>query len=161
MGRPTASGRPTEKRNRKTSRIGLTPLEEHRLRRRLRRMACSETWVDHQIKSVYDQTADGRTIVCRFHDPQVFPPGGRQATAMRWCRSCGRYTPPNCTQLIEHRIRRDGPVLSATMQCDDCRIAIDDERYRELYEAGLHLRPASSFSFVRLAELFYQRRHGL
>jgi hypothetical protein len=52
-------------------------------------------------------------------------------------------------------------VLSATLRCDDCRIADDEEAHRELYEAGLHLRPAGSQSFVLLRTLFSDRKRGV
>jgi hypothetical protein len=145
---PTAS--PTSK---KKPRIGLTPLEEHRLRRRLRQAAPSEPWVDAQIKTLHDRAPGGDPIAYRFHDPQSFPPGGPKLTPMRWCHHCGRYTPPNSIHLLEHRPSFSSPIISSTLQCDDCRIAADDTRYHELYDAGLYLRPLSSNSFVRMADL--------
>jgi hypothetical protein len=144
----------------RTKRVGLSTLEEHRLRRALRRAACSEPWVDAQIKSVLDHTGDGQAIVCRFHEARVFPPGGRQETAMKWCRLCGRYTPPNCIDLLEHRSKRAGEVHSATLQCDDCRLGIDAEVFRELHEAGLFLRPSGSMSFFKMGERLSDRRRG-
>jgi hypothetical protein len=144
----------------KSKRVGLSPLEEHRLRRALRRGACSEPWVDAQIKSVHDRGSDGEAILYRYHDTQVFPPGGHQETAMRWCRCCGRYTPPNSIHLVEHQISRGGAIHSATLQCDDCRLGIEAEIYRELHEAGLFLRPAGSMSFVRMRELLRERLQG-
>ena len=137
----------------KKSRIGLSPLEEHRLRRRLRQSAPSESWVDAQIKTLQDRTSDGKEILHRFFDSQVFPPGGPKATPMRWCRHCGRFTPPNCITLIEHRRTHTGNIITSTLICDDCHIAHNEDRYRELYEAGLYLRPPGSFSFVRMADL--------
>jgi hypothetical protein len=142
---------------RKRKRVGLSLWEEHRLRHCLRRAACSETWVDDQIKILHDTDSAGTPILYRFHDSTVFPPGGK-STPMRWCRSCGRFTPPNSIHLIEHRRSRAGQVCSATLQCDDCRISADTETYRELYDAHLFLRPSSSMSFVRLRELFSERR---
>jgi len=150
--RQQTRGRGTTK-SKRNHRIGLSAVEEHRLRRRLRLSACSEPWVDQQIKTLHDRTSDGRTILCRFFDPQAFPPGGRDGTAMRWCRQCGRYTPPNSIGLIEHRRARAANITSATLVCDDCRIAHDEQRFGELYEAGLFLRPAGSSSFVRMADL--------
>jgi hypothetical protein len=132
---------------------GLTRWQEQQLRLALRRAACSETWVDDQIVNRICTDAGGDPITLRVHDPTVFPPGGKRHTPMRWCRCCGRYTPPPAIHLIEHRQCRHGPVISATLHCDDCRIADDFETYRELYEAGLHLRPAGSKSFVGLRNL--------
>jgi len=148
MTRTTTSPKPAKK-----SRPGLSPVDEHRLRRRLRQSAPSEPWVDAQIKSLHDRAADGQEIVHRFFDPHQFPPGGRAATSMRWCRRCGRYTPPNCITLIEHRRTHSGIIITSTLICDDCHIAHNEDRYRELYEAGLYLRPPGSFSFVRMADL--------
>jgi hypothetical protein len=128
---------------------GLSALEEHRLRRALRRSVPSETWVDAQFVTITELTPRGGAIVYRQHDTQIFPPGGRRGTAMRWCRRCGRYTPPNCIHLIEHRRRRSGDCVSATLMCDDCRIAEDEERHHELWHTLPHLRPAGSMSFVR------------
>jgi hypothetical protein len=148
------------KNGRKSTRVGLSPLDEHRLRRTLRRAACSETWVDDQIKTLQDNGSDGQSIVYRFYDPKTFPPGGANETAMRWCRFCGRYTPPNSIHLIEHRTSRAGDVHSSTLQCDDCRMGIEAEVYRELHEAGLYLRPTGSMSFVRMRQLLRDRRKG-
>jgi hypothetical protein len=148
-----------EPRSAKPKRVGLTSLEEHRLRRSLRRKACSETWVEAQIKIVHDTSSDGESIRYRFFESSVFPPGGKQ-TAMRWCRFCGRFTPPNCIHLIEHSATRGGLIHSATLQCDDCRLGIEVEIFRELYEAGLFLRPAGSMSFVRMRERLGERMKG-
>jgi hypothetical protein len=141
-------------------RVGLSPLEEHRLRRRLRSSACSETWVDDQIKTVHDRGSDGQAILYRYHDAAVFPPGGKNGTAMRWCRFCGRYTPGHCIHRIEHRSTRAGEIQSSTLQCDDCRLGIDAEMYRELHDAGLFLRPAGSMAFVRMRERLIERMRG-
>jgi hypothetical protein len=136
---------------------GLTPIQETFLKAALRRSACSEPWVDDQIVTRLAPATGGMPgglhVPIRLHDATVFPPGGRKKTAMRWCRCCGRYTPAPAIQLIERRRRHGGPVLSATLECDDCRISADFEQYRELYEAGLHLRPASSQSFITTAGL--------
>jgi hypothetical protein len=140
-------------------RSALTPFEEMRLRRRLRRVACSGSWVDAQIVTLTDTTADGRSLVsAHFFDPAVYPPGGRKHTRMKWCRHCGRYTPPNCINLIEHRTHLAGEVTTATLRCDDCRIALEVRAHAELYAAFPHMRPASSLSFVKLRELLAQRR---
>ncbi len=146
--------------SRRSRRVGLSPFEEHRLRLKLRRSACSETWVDDQIKSVHDHGSDGEAILYRYHDTAVFPPGGTTETSMRWCRSCGRYTPLNCIALVEHRPSRLGEVRSSTLQCDDCRLGIDAEIYRELYDAGLFLRPTGSMSFVKMRQRLSERMHG-
>ena len=144
----------------KTRPRGLTSYQLLKLRHRLRQSACSETWVEDQIRTATEIDSDGDEITLTFFDSHVFPPGGRHGTAMRWCRTCGRYTPRPAIHLIEHRRRRFGPVISATLECDDCRIAEDEEAHRELYQAGLHLKPLSSQSFVLLRTLFSDRAHG-
>ncbi len=139
---------------------GLSSFEVMRLRFRLRRSACSETWVADQIITVIDISPDGEQLRLTCFDSRVFPPGGRQATKMRWCRACGRYTPPQAIHQIDRRRVRLGPILSATLMCDDCLIADDYEAHREIYEAGLHLKPASSQSFVLMRNLFADRAHA-
>ncbi len=139
---------------------GLTAWQEHRLRVRLRRSVPTEPWVDAQLATQTFTGRDGKPIAARYHDPRVFPPGGARRTSMRWCRECGRWTPPQATSLVEHRHRRDGPVVSATVVCDDCRHGDDADRYSELYDAGLHLRPGSSRMVVGLRALLGDRRHG-
>jgi len=131
---------------------GLSPWQVQRLRMSLRRWACSETWVDDQFVTILSTDAEGDVLPCVLFDPRVFPPGGKRETKMRWCRCCGRYTPAQAVHLIERRTSRLGPVISATLQCDDCRIGDDAEIHRELYDAGLHLRPAGSQSVVSRAE---------
>jgi len=137
---------------------GLTPWQVTHLRNRLRQSACSDTWVDDQIKTISDIDADGDTITCTWFDSRIFPPGGRQQTKMKWCRQCGRYTPRPAIHLIEHRRERFGPVISATLQCDDCRISDDQDAHAELYQAGLHLRPAGSKSIVTMRSLLSDRK---
>src|SRR4051794_28644413 len=82
---------------RKARRTGLSRHEEARLRKQLRRTAPSEPWVEAQFKEVGDVDARGRPIVCRYHDPHVFPPGGAD-TAMVRCPRCGVFTPPNAIE---------------------------------------------------------------
>ncbi len=130
---------------------GLSKWEEHRLRVRLRRAAAGEAWVEAQIVTV-----GGR----RQHDAAVFPPGGVTGTRMRWCRQCGRWTPGPAVSLVERCDRHGGPVVWATLACDDCRIAADADGHRELYAALPNLRPAGSQSFVRRLELLSDRAHG-
>lgn len=131
---------------------GLSSLAEQRLRRSLRKSAPSEAWVDAQIVSFTDRAPGGREIVYRFHDPRAFPPGGRRTTPMRWCRCCGRFSPPACVALVETRHRHDNRVIHATLRCDDCRIADDECRYRELFAALPNLRSAGSQSVVQMHE---------
>lgn len=133
----------------------LSPLAETRLRRRLRAAAPSEPWVDAQIVSREQASAEGRVVVRRFFEPGVFPPGGRAGTGMRWCRECGRYVPGYAVRVIE-RVR-DGSADSATLRCDECRADDEAAGHAELYEALPHLRPAGSVAFCRMAELLAGR----
>ena len=140
---------------------GLSAWQEGRLRARLRRSAPTEPWVDVQVGEQTFTGPDGEPVVARFHDGRPFPPGGAKRTPMRWCRQCGRWTPPQAVSLVEHRrAHRDGPVVSATLTCDDCRGGDDDDRYAELYAAGLHLRPPSSRGVVGLRALLADRAHA-
>ena len=58
----------------------------------------SEPWVDEQIKSALDITSNGCAFVYRYHDPNAFPPGGPENTAMVRCPTCNVYNPPNAFQ---------------------------------------------------------------
>jgi len=97
-------------------RTGLTAFEENRLKQRLRRVTCSEPWVEAQIKGTDDVDQDGRRILYRYHDPHVFPPGGAD-TAMVRCPTCGVMTPPNAMEhgrCLDHADHRGwGPSPSA------------------------------------------------
>jgi len=135
---------------------GLSPLEESRLRSRLRTSTPSEPWVDAQILSRHHSDETGREIANRYFDPTIFPPGGRR-TPMRWCRQCGRYTPINSLQLIEQVHIGQAPI-TATLICDDCHIGDQATEHDELYEALPNLRPAGSFSFFRMADLLGTRK---
>src|SRR5579859_4120282 len=74
-------------------RIGLTQYAEIQLKEKLRKRSPSEPWVEAQIKTNIDVTADGQPIVYRYHDPRVFPPGGEETLMVR-CPRCGVFTPP-------------------------------------------------------------------
>jgi len=97
---------------------GLTWHQEQRLKRRLRRSAPSEPWVEAQIVTEEDVDPDGSTIYYLRHDPSVFPPGGSQTRMIR-CRKCGIYNPPNATEVgccLDHpRHKGWGPSRSATV----------------------------------------------
>jgi len=124
---------------------GLSLTHERRLRRKLRLKVPSEPWLEACFIELHEA---GQTV--RRYDSRAFPPGGRE-TKMRWCRSCGRYTPPSCIRLIEHSHVRNGLVHSATLICEDCHIADDLVRYGEFYNASLHLTPLGSASIIQLA----------
>ena len=139
---------------------GLSAWQEQRLRVRLRRAVPTEPWVDAQVATQTFTGPGGEAVAARYHDPRAFPPGGARRTGMRWCRRCGRWTPPQALSLIEHRPGRDVPPVSATLVCDDCRHDDDADRYAELYAAGLHLRPAGSRTVVGLRGLIGDRQRG-
>jgi len=121
---------------------GLSFTHERRLRGKLRLKVPSEPWLEACFIELHEQ---GQTI--RRYDSRAFPPGGRE-TKMRWCRHCGRYTPPHCVRIVKHQPNRSTAPSSCTLMCDDCHIAEDHERYRELYAAFPNLRPAGSLSAV-------------
>ena len=79
---------------RKKARVGLSVMEEERLKARLRQTFPSEPWIDHTVKRFEDIKADGETIVYRFHDAKAFPPAA-DTTPMLVCPECGRTVPAN------------------------------------------------------------------
>ena len=92
----------------KRRRVGLSFYAEERLKASLRESAPSEPWVEAQFKTADDVDQEGAAIVYRYHDPHVFPPGGKQ-TLMRRCPECGVFMPPNsfehgrCLDHADHR----------------------------------------------------------
>jgi hypothetical protein len=114
----------------------LSPLQEKRLRTHWRKICCGEPWVDDQFTTQLHRAADGGAQTIRLHHPRGYPPGGRQ-TAMRWCRACGRYTPPNAINLVELSHQRGGTVIAATLTCDDCHCDRDSHLLRQIHEAGI------------------------
>lgn len=47
------------------------------------------------LKRIVPHYPDSPWFDAKWDDDTPFPPGG-DATTMRMCRDCGRYTPPNC-----------------------------------------------------------------
>lgn len=90
----SSSARPPKPRKR----VGLSRFAEERLKQKLRRTTCSEPWVEAQFVSVTDRDKDRSSILYRYHDAKIYPPGG-QETAMIRCPVCGVFTPPGA---IEH-----------------------------------------------------------
>src|SRR5207253_1385304 len=88
---------PSHRRRRRKRRVGLSALQETRLRAQLRQTTPSEPWVEAQIRSADDLDRDGSPIVYRYHDPRVFPPGG-PGTRMVRCSDCGVFTPPGAME---------------------------------------------------------------
>lgn len=84
-------------------RVGLTHYGEVRLKARLRKRSPSEPWVEAQFVTVNDVDAAGRRFYHRYHDPRLFPPGGRETLMVR-CRVCGIFNPPNA---MEHGVCLD------------------------------------------------------
>jgi hypothetical protein len=82
----------------RTPRAGLAPHQERQLKANLRKRTCSEPWVEAQIKTFADVTADGVPVVYCYHDPHAYPPG-RENTKMVRCPKCHIFNPPN---TIEH-----------------------------------------------------------
>lgn len=88
-------------------RIGLTVLQEARLRERLRHEVPSEPWLEEQFVNVCEVDGRGKQTIRRVHNPAAFPPGGAR-TAMVRCPACGVFTPPvalesgKCLDHAEH-----------------------------------------------------------
>jgi hypothetical protein len=97
-------------------RVGLTALQQRQLQVRLRVFTPSEPWVEAQFKRVIDLDENDRPIVYCYHDPHVFPPGGKK-TAMVRCPTCQVFTPPHAFeggQCLDHSSHEGwGPSPSA------------------------------------------------
>jgi hypothetical protein len=79
---------------------------------------CSPYWQDHTCREV--DTPEGRKVRV---DPGIYPPGGKGATAMRRCDTCGKWAP--------HAV--------ADSVCTDCQVASDEEGFEgrlQLIERG-------------------------
>lgn len=79
------------KRKGKKTRVGLSVMEEDRIKARLRTTYPSEPWVDATFRR-FEDTKGEETIVYRFHDPKAFPPKADH-TPMKVCPECGRTVP--------------------------------------------------------------------
>jgi len=133
---------------------GLTWHQEQQLKRRLRRTAPSEPWVEAQIVAVKDVDPDGHAIHYILHDPSVFPPGGSQTRMIR-CRKCGIYNPPNATEggcCLDHAGHKGwGPSRSAR-----------EIRKMQRLKAGLKFTPLprEDVEGLMLEIERFQRRHA-
>lgn len=111
---------PNRHKKKKKLRIGLSRLSEQKLKRKLRRIAPSEPWVEAQILGFLDHDAKGEEIVYRFFDVKAFPPPG-----MVECPLCGRTVPPVSMETPDPRVfvnQRRGDE-SHGARCMDCRPA--------------------------------------
>lgn len=147
----SASARPHRPGPRK--RVGLSPLAEARLKRRLRLTTCSEPWVEAQLVSVDDRAQAGDPITYRYHDPKLYPPGGVN-TAMIRCTVCGVFTPPNATehgQCLDHaRHAGYGPSPSA--------LAIEALRFYHVRLQPAQTLPPEDAKSLRREIQKYERR---
>lgn len=100
----------------RSPRAGLAPHQERQLKTKLRKRTCSEPWVEAQIRTFVDVTADGIPIVYCYHDPHIYPPGKDQ-TAMIRCPKCRVFNPPNTFEhgaCLDHASHKGwGPSPSA------------------------------------------------
>ncbi|HWE02407.1 MAG TPA: hypothetical protein VG326_08335 [Tepidisphaeraceae bacterium] len=124
---------------RKKQRAGLSAVAEKKLRGELRRFAPSEPWVDAQFFDIMQIDAQGKAVVCRGHDPGIFPPGGARTTMVR-CPACGVFTPPNAFEravCLDHAEQGNwGPSPSA--------VAIRALQWRNLRLPESELAPEST-----------------
>ena len=74
---------------------------------------CSPYWQDHTCREV--DTPDGRKVRV---DIEAYPPGGKGATAMRRCGTCGKWAP--------HAL--------ADSACTDCQIESDEGVFEQRVE---------------------------
>ena len=77
--------------------------EENRLKRKLRSRACSEPWVEAQLRYIQCEDKDGNPFAVAEHRKGVYPVRG-----MGVCRGGERPTPPQC--------------IGSSGHCDDCRL---------------------------------------
>lgn len=135
------------------NKTGLTILEEARLRRRLRRQAPSEPWVDVQFRNIQGMDEQGRPLVKRIHDPRLFPPGGAR-TAMVRCPECGAYMPPMAFEngvCLDHAEQGNwGPSPSAQ--------AIHALQFRNLRMSEVELAPESTHALRREIQRYHRKR---
>ena len=78
---------------RKKNRGGLSTNDERRIREKLRSRVPSEPWLDAQFFQRVERGQRGEWVVCRVHDPRLFPPGGAQTLMVR-CPECLVFNPP-------------------------------------------------------------------
>lgn len=132
----------------------LTLFEEARLRRRLRRTAPSEPWIDAQFASREAPDGRGGVVVHRVHLPGAFPPGGSQ-TAMRPCPRCGVLMPPIAFEdgiCLDHAEPANwGPSPSAA--------AIRGLQYRNLRMPKLQLPPESTLALQAEIDAYARRKN--
>lgn len=76
---------------------------ENQLKRKLRSKACSEPWVEAQVRYIPAIDRDGNDFPVAEYRKGVYPVRG-----MIGCRGCERATPPQC--------------IGSSGHCDDCRL---------------------------------------
>lgn len=69
---------------------GVVRALEDKLKRKLRSKACSEPWVEAQVRYVPCEDKDGNPFAVGEYAKGVYPVRG-----MVQCRGCERWTPPN------------------------------------------------------------------
>jgi hypothetical protein len=142
---------------RRRQRVGLSVVEETRLKEKLLLTFPSAPWVDSTIKRFEDTKADGTTIVYRFHDPKSFPPAA-DTTPMVRCPECGRIVPPNSLEggrCMDHQPARlhdaygSSPSANCIRQLQHFNLRLDAYR----------LEPESKAALQREIRKF-RRKHG-
>jgi hypothetical protein len=121
------------------------------LREQLRMRCPSSPWIDAQFKSIELTDDRGAKVICRRHDPSVFPPGGAK-TLMRRCPSCEIFTPPNAFERGVCLDERE-PIGSLDSKLGWGRspsaVAIEKTRVRHGRLLALTLEPESTEALRR------------
>lgn len=135
-------------------RDGLSRAAETRLRAKQRRRCPSAPWIDAQFISIESMDHRGRAIVCRYHDPSVFPPGGAQTLMVR-CPMCGVFTPPNA---MERGICLDEREATGALESklgwgrSPSALALEGMKFRRVGVPGVELRAESTAALKREIE---------
>jgi hypothetical protein len=136
----------------KRQRIGLSCVEEERLKARLRQHFPSEPWIEHTVKRFEDVKADGQVIVYRFHDAKAFPPAGDHVRMVR-CPECGRTVPPNSLEhgvCLDHASTRTHESYGSSPSAH----AILTLQHRNLRIEGVKLKRESTKALKREIQRF-------
>ncbi len=128
-------------------RVGLARSTESRLREKLRTCCPSSPWIDAQFTSTVFTDDQGLKVICRQHDPSVFPPG-QEKTLMVRCPVCGIFTPP---YAFERGICLDdlGPQSHLGWGRSPSALAIQRLRTRHAELIDLPLEPESTEALRR------------
>lgn len=134
------------------ARVGMSVIEEDRLKARLRATFPSEPWLEHTVKRFEDVKADGQVIVYRFHDSKAFPPPAENTPMVR-CPECGRTVPANSFEggrCMDHQPARVHEAYGSSPSGH----AIQMLQYRNLRLEGAKLKKESKAALRREIKRF-------